>query len=281
MFDGTTLLYIGNVVCASGQSALGKQYAKRGGHALSFNINKAASGAVLFLIWGLMSGFSLHGPTVLFGLSYGLVLCLSMHTGFQALRIGPLALSSMMGSFSLIVPFLVGVICLNESVTVFKIFGLILLLTSIFLINVKKEGRFSKRWLLYAVITLLANGICSVVQKIHQLQFPTLYRTEFMFWALLCVSVMLCISHIAERRPRSPLTFSATGVVTGIMNCMANYMVLYLSATENASVLFPIVSVANIITVWGIGVVFFKERLQYWQAIGLAIGIPAIVLLKW
>lgn len=37
------ILYLLNVVCSAGQSALGKQYAKRGGSSSVFNINKAVS----------------------------------------------------------------------------------------------------------------------------------------------------------------------------------------------------------------------------------------------
>lgn len=53
---------------------------------------------------------------------------------------------------------------------------------------------------------------------------------------------------------------------------------LFLSATENASVLFPIVSVANIAIVWLIGILFFKEKLTVLQTIGLILGVSSIVL---
>jgi len=49
---------------------------------------------------------------------------------------------------------------------------------------------------------------------------------------------------------------------------------------ENASVLFPIISISNIIAVWFIGIVFFKERLRCLQAVGLITGVISVVLLK-
>ncbi len=126
-------LYSLNVLCSAGQSALGKQYARRGGESLPFNINKAVIGTILFLVLGLMSGFSWHFETMLFGIGYGISLCISMHTGFKALSIGPMALTSIIASFSLIIPFLFGIILWNESLTLLKFFGVILLLLSIFL----------------------------------------------------------------------------------------------------------------------------------------------------
>jgi drug/metabolite transporter (DMT)-like permease len=108
------ILYITNVICSVGQSALGKQYAKRGGESLRFNINKITIGALLFLTIGLLNGFSLHIQTILFGAGYGILLCISMHAGFKALSTGPMALTSIIASFSLIIPFLCGIIIWNE-----------------------------------------------------------------------------------------------------------------------------------------------------------------------
>ena len=114
----------------------------------------------------------------------------------------------------------------------------------------------------------------------HQVKFPSLYKTEFMFWALLCVSIILLVTYKAKGGRHTKLKFSLLGTASGIANCLANYIVLYLSATENASVLFPIVAIANIIAVWTIGILFFKEKLRLLQTVGLLIGVISVVLLK-
>ena len=274
------IFYILNVVCSASQLALGKQYSKKGGSSLAFNINKAAIGTMLFLVWGLINGFSLHSQTILFGVGYGISLCISMHTGFKALSIGPMSITSIIASFSLIIPFLFGVIFWNEELNAFKYVGILLLLLSILFINLKKENRFSVKWLLYAFATLITNGICSVIQQMHQTKFQALYRTEFMFWALLCVLLLLFVTYRTNGQSQAKLEFSVLGVFSGIANCMANYIVLYLSAVENASVLFPVISICNIVAVWMIGIIFFKERLRVLQVIGLVTGVVAVVLLK-
>ena len=143
----TYLLYLFNVVCASGQVACGKQYGKNGGSSVAFNLNKAIIGTVLFLVVGVADGFSFHLSTLLFGAGYGISLCISMHTGFKALACGPMALTSVIASFSLILSFFAGVFFWNEPITVFGISGIFLLLASIILINTKKESGFSVKWL--------------------------------------------------------------------------------------------------------------------------------------
>ena len=276
----TGLLYFLNVACTSGQSALSKQYAKRGGRPIEFNFNKATAGSILFLIFALLSGFSLHLPTIAYGLAYGTTLCISMHAGFRALAIGPMALSSIIASFSLVIPFIVGVVFWSEELTLFKLVGVVLLLCSILLINGKREAGFSVKWLVYVLVVLFANGICSVIQKMHQMSYPGLYQTEFIFWAnLLAVIVWLVGANVKAEKLSAP-KLTKLGLLGGVMNCLANYTVLYLSAGENASVLFPIVSIANIMTVWVIGIIFFKEKTKLLQTIGLIIGIISVVLLK-
>lgn len=276
----TVFLYLSNILFTAGQSAFGKQFARRGGNSLSFNLNKALVGTVMFFVLGCVTGFSFHFPTALFGLCYGLSLCCAMHTGFRALAMGPMALTSIIGSFSLLIPFAFGIFFWKEAFTVCKAIGIMLLLISILMINGKKESGFSFAWLMYALLTLVANGICSVVQKMHQLRFPSLYRTEFMFWALLCAWIVWSVVAVWQKEEQSRATLSLLGMVSGLMNCSANYILLYLSATENASVLFPIVSIANIIAVWLLGIVFFKERLKHTQALGLVVGVISVVLLK-
>lgn len=275
----TGLLYLLNVACSSGQSALGKRYAKSGGNSTIFNINKAVAGIVVFLIWGLIQGFSFHLPTGFLGVGYGVCLCISMHTGFKALSLGPMALTSIVASFSLLIPFCFGICFWNEPLTFYGICGIVLLLFSILLISGKKVSSISFKWLIYAVATLLTNGICSIIQKYHQIKFPSLYRTEFMIFALLCVLLILTTIK-SDHAQKQKFQFSWSGLISGVLNGAANYVVLFLSATENASVLFPIVSVANIVVVWLIGIVFFKEKLTVLQTIGLILGVLSIVLLK-
>lgn len=103
---------------------------------------------------------------------------------------------------------------------------------------------------------------------------------EFMVSALLCTLFILTITKAATSGKENHFQFSTLGLVSGLMNSAANYSILYLAATEKASVLFPIVSVANVIAAWGMGKLVFKEHLKPLQLCGLAAGVIAIFLLN-
>lgn len=272
------LLFFLNAVCYAGQSATGKLYAAKGGKTRDFNICKASSAMVFFLLWLILQGFSFHTPTMLYGMLYGILLTVSMHFGFLALSIGPMALTSMMAAMSLLIPLGWGILFWNESLTLFNTLGILLLICAIALICSPRKGKFSKKWLIYSLITLIANGGCSLIQKYHQAAFPGQYTVSFMFFSMLTVTVclllmQLCRKHISFRP-------NLLGTASGIMNGLTNFVVLLLAATENAAQLFPLVSAVNVMAAYLTGLLLFREKVKFLQIIGLLAGIAGVILLN-
>ncbi|MGI6280118.1 MAG: EamA family transporter [Acutalibacteraceae bacterium] len=273
------ILYFTNVAFSSGQSVLGKVYTSKNDNPLEFNINKAIAALIVFAALGIYGNISLHIPTVIYGACYGAFLCFSMHAGLKALSMGPIALTSILASFSLIIPFLFGIFVLREPITVYGIIGVVLLFVAIIMINGKKEKGLSLKWWAFALLTLISNGICSLVQKFHQINFPKQQRIEFMLASMITVLIILMLLNFTKRE-RKKLCLRTTGLLSGVMNGTANYIILYLAATEKASVLFPVISVINVISIFAIGRIFFKERLKLSQIIGLVFGLASVVLLN-
>lgn len=79
---------------------------------------------------------------------------------------------------------------------------------------------------------------------------------------------------------KSTARFSLNGALAGILNGATNYIILLLAALVNASILFPMISITNIIAILLIGTIFFKEKLRRLQILGLAFGIISIILLN-
>ncbi len=287
------LLYAAIVTASVTQSASGKAFNRAGGSSLTFNLLKTLSALALFLVMSIPQ-FCFHAPTLLYGLSYGLALCLSMYAGYRALCLGPMALTSMLVSFSLLIPFGWGIGVRGEPVHLTKGIGLVLLLGAMLLVNAhhfctgRREPKPhrgtspSRLWPLFVAVTFLCNGVCSILQTEHQAAYPGLYNREFMLFAmLLCASVYTAVALVrlpmAELRstPRKGL-----GILAGVTNSLASYFTLMLAGMENASILFPIVSAGTILGALLCGRFIFKERLRVNQYAALALGILAIVLMK-
>ncbi len=273
-------MYFLNILSSMGQTTVCKAYTSKGGDARAFNISKASAGILAFLALGLLNGLSFHINTVLYGIVNGLMLAFSMYTGLMALSMGPMALTSIIASFSLIIPFVFGITVFNETLTVYGLVGIILLLASIVLLNIKHESGVSVKWSVFAILTLIANGVCALIQKYHQTYYPKMYKTEFMLTTMIVAAVVMLLSKGKgsgeERKP----AFSIWGAISGALGCITDYTVLYLVPLENASILFPAISVMKAISIWIVGKLFFREALRKIQIVGLILGIAAVLLLN-
>ncbi len=283
----TLLLYLSNVLCASGQSALGKLNGRRGGSNTHFNLAKAIAAVLLFLL-SASFGFDFHVGTLLYGVGYGVFFSVSTVAGLAALTSGPMALTSVVVSFSLVVPCFYGIVFLDERLSPLGAAGLVLLAASLILLRRKSSGQLSARWWIFVLLTLLSNGLCSVVQKLHQTAYPKLYQKEFMLWATLVVLLFLVFSTLrdrfASRGEEVPTAPSAVplllGAGAGVLNGGANFVSLLLAASENAVILYPVLGASTAVASFLIGRFFFRERITRTQLLGLALGIAAVVLLK-
>lgn len=284
------LIYIAIVLSSVTQSASTKAFNKTGGSSLVFNSLKTLSATLLFLIISL-PGFVFHTPTLLYGMGYGLALCLSMYAGFRALCLGPMALTSMLVSFSLLVPLGWGIVVRDEPMGLLKWLGLGLLMAALLMVNLhnlkrkpagEKSASGQGLWFFFVALTFACNGVCSVLQKEHQTAYPSLYNREFTLFAmLLCALVFTTVTLI--RVPVS--TYKSVprkgfGILSGVTNSLSSFLTLMLAGMENASVLLPIVSAGTILAAMLCGRAVFKEKLRANQYAALILGVTAIVLMK-
>ena len=211
-----------------------------------------------------------------------------MYAGYQALCRGPMALTSMLVSFSVIIPLIWGITVGNETLKSLQYPAFILLFLAIILTNADKIK--AKRdtqtnyllWLLFVAITFICNGACSILQKQHQTLYPEAYSREFMLFAMLLCSVVFLISAFRRISPKElkGIKGKRYGVLSGLANGIANFLTLVLAGMENASVLFPIISAGTLLAALLCGKLLFKEKLRANHYAALAAGIVAVVLLK-
>ena len=196
---------------------------------------------------------------------------------------GPLAVSSLVMSYSLIVPTLYGIIFLKDSLKPTAYIGIALLLVSLYFINMKKESAiFSFKWLIYLAIGFVGNGMCSTIQKMQQLKFEGAYKNEFMVVALLVVFVML-MAIVLIRKGDLKAQFKDCriyGPLNGIANGATNLLVMILTGLIPTAILFPSISAGGIAIMFFVSVFVYKEKLSKKQMIGYAVGMLSVILLN-
>ena len=217
---------------------------------------------------------------IIFALGYGSATVF----GFFAITHGSLGLTSLVTSYSLIIPTFYGILFLNEKPSPMLYIGLVLLFASIFLINfVKGEKKPTIKWLIFVTLALFGNGVCTTAQKVQQLNQNKAYKNEFMAVALflvtlVCLIFALCY-HKKDFKPVFTKPVIIIPVICGVANAVVNYLVMVLSRLP-ASLLFPVISAGGIILTGIISLTIYKERFTKQQILGMILGILSVVFLN-
>lgn len=283
-----SLLILLVVITLSTQHISKKNYSEKmsGAGAITFSAISALV-AALFFVFQIKLPLSFDSAivpyAVIFGLGYGsAVLC-----SVLAIACGSLSLTSLITSYSLIIPTLYGMFFLNEEISSFLIVGLLLLMISLFLINFVKGNatgeKISLKWLFYVTVAFFGNGICSAAQKVQQVDFDGKYKAEFMVIALIIVvTALVILAFFTEKKDVVPAIKKGIVpiVICGAANGVANLLVMILSTRTSASVMYPLVSAGSIILTYFISRFWYKEKLTRLQNIGFALGVASVIFLN-
>ena len=249
----------------------------------------------------LFQGFSFELAALPYSLLFAFALAVCNVTSVLALRYGSLALTSLISSYSLMIPTVYGFLRFKEHVYVSQLIGLVLLVISLYMTNMVKkkpvgnvedtaaaaEEKQKKNtfvlWLIMAIAMALSNAMCTIVQREEQVRFDGAYKNEFMLIALLVSFVaMLAIGLVRERRDLKTVVKlgAVPAVLTGAANGGTNLLVMIVTATIATSVFYPVISGGGMVLAYVISVTFFKEKFTTMQKIGILLGVASLLFLN-
>lgn len=259
------------------------------GGALTFCAFSCITVCFFFLVSG---GFELKFdlgliPYVIgFGISYGLGTIMA----YYAIRTGSLSLTSLITSYSLVIPTFYGLFFLGDDVGILFYIGLVLLFVSLFLIGIKKdesegEVKISPVWVLCVTLAFLGNGLCSTFQTAQQKAFLGEYKNELMIFSLIFVSIaLLVLALIVERRVFISTVKSCFGYALGygVLNGLANLCVMLLTGGNRLStaIIFPSISAGQIVTAVIFAIIIYKEKLSKSDIASVILGTAAVILMN-
>ncbi len=277
-----------------GEAVIKKIYGKRCANGSTiFTILMALASATFFTVLGLcQGGLSYEWSVLPYSAAFGIGYAFCVLTGVWALEIGSMAITSLIISYSLMIPTVYGILFRNEGVTLTKIIGLGLLAVSLYLVNApsKKAGDgaekrvpFSFKWLLFAFLSFALNGMISIIQAEQQIRFEKAYRSEFMGVALIIGA--LCLLPLALKRERSDMGTClrkgwVLGVGCGVMNGLLNLIVMVTALMMPKSIFFPLLSGGSMVISYLISVFLYKEKFTWVQNLGILFGVGSLVILN-
>lgn len=257
----------------------------------------SASFICLTIIWGI-SGFEqlIYPGTFVYCL--GFAICYVGGTVFSILAIsnGPFAITSLVMSYSLLLPTVWGLIFYTQdnSPSIFVILGILFMCISLFLVrnkNADDSMKITPKWIIFVLINFFSNGGCNIFQTVFNEENkknniviePYKFLLVSMSMVLLSFLIIVLVYILINRKnkiekPNAKQLFGF-GCATGVCNTIANFLVLLVTGiTIPAYILFPLDTVGQLTLVFLISVMFFKEKYTRLQYIGYFIGMASVVL---
>ncbi len=237
--------------------------------------------------------FQYDDTTLLYGLLFGGAYCVGYIFQIKALKVGSVSLTSLLLSYSLIVPILFGVIYYHDSVGVFFWVGLALLMVALFLVNFNPADKTASAadkknkilWLVFALLSFCGNAACVICATMQQKLTGGGHRFEFMTYAMaLVIVVNLVLTLINNKKTGTALPSLKRGwwcaVILGLLNGATNlcYMILAASDTIPVAFLNSFNSAGSLLLTFLLARFIFKEKLRPLQLVGFLIGVTSVVL---
>ena len=282
--DLVSLALVLTVLLLSGQNVVKKEYQQRSNSGICFFSAMVSFFAMLvFAIINRNWSFDVRLllPAFGFGVSYALGT-----VGFMAaVRYGSLATSSLVVSYSLLIPTAYGLLFLREPIGGTLIVGLVLIALSLWLSNGRGAGgRVTWKWVGFIFLSFLGNGICSAVQKSATLSFGEDCMDLIMVIALGIATVLMLLSSLLMREREIVSVTLKKGwylaLLCGLMNGVTNVCVIFLDGRMDASVMFPMMSAGKLLIVFLYARLLLREKLSKKQYVGFFAGVLSIVVLS-
>lgn len=241
-----------------------------------FNIIAYLLCIVLFGTLLINSSISVY--TILLGIAFGVVTALSNLYRMLAYANGPMNITLLVTTSSMIIPTLSGIF-FGEHPSFMKLMMVAMLIVFIYVSLDKGNGaRVNKKWILYCFFAFIFSGAIGVLQKVHQ---SSIYKGEvggFLFLAFIC---SLLYNRIRIKGKIKEINFSnkkiVIALVCGLCTFCMNYLNLKLSGMLPSQLFFPIVNGSSIIICSIISIIVFKEHPTKKQVVGLVGGIFSLI----
>lgn len=290
-------LLIGVIIMNASQYLVSSLYNKRQKNADAYLCTLIIGIVVVafYSIYGAINGgFSFgDGTTVLYGLLFGLGYCMGYIFQILALRYGEVSLTSLIMSYSLLIPTFFGIIYYRDPISVLFWIALALLAIAMFLVNYKKTDKNAPKtvgknrvlWITFTMLAFVGNGMCTIFSTLQQRITGGQYRSEFMIYAMAIVlAVNFTLMMVNNSKTHNTLPSLKNGwwcaAILGVLNAATNLFVMMLVSSNNLSMslIYSMVSAGGLLITFICAMIFFKEKLRPMQIAGFFIGLASVVL---
>jgi len=232
-------------------------------------------GSVIVLMFFKVEKTSTY--TILLAFAFALAIWLNQYFFLKALKCGTMSFTTFIIGSGLVIPIIFGAIVWKENITLFQQILLIVLIFSISLSLNLSKGKVGLKWLGLAILSMLFLGAIGIIQTIQQesdysKEFIGFLRYSFIF----TVIINFLGWQICRRKQKASFTIKSSAILqagfSGSFMGAVHIINLYLAGALPKVIFFPVSNGGLIFVTLISDLVFFKERLNLKQWIGIILG---------
>jgi drug/metabolite transporter (DMT)-like permease len=196
-----------------------------------------------------------------------------------------IALSTVSGKMSVIVPVYFGTVLYGDSINAYKISGIILtILAFYFIFKKEKDIKFRRLYFFLPLLLFAGNGFNDTIQTYCQRAYRMDSNATLQFMTMIYLTAFTTGSFISlYRRIFLRYEFNArnlaAGIILGIVNFTTTFYFLKSVGYYESTFVFPVFNVSIVGITALAGVVFFREKLSAINWLGFALAALAIIVI--
>lgn len=218
----------------------------------------------------------------LLGILFGTMTFVSTHFLILAMAVGPMHITILIATASMLIPTLSGVFFFSEPFSVYKFIAIMVLIVFLYCASSgKSEGTFNWKWLLYCGINFFTGGTIGIIQKVHQ---SSVHREEFYFFlasAFLVSAFIPFVLSIKQKRrgekEKISLKLLCIAAISGLCVFGQYAINTKLSGVLPSQLFFPVINGTNVVFGSVVAVVVFKEKMTKKQIVGMVGGMLSLI----
>ncbi len=239
--------------------------------------------------WGILYAldFSFESNVLWYSVLFAACYILTNIGMINALKYGSVTLTTLLISLSLLVTTIWGFIFWGAKVTAPVVVGLVCVVAAIYLClytKEKDEKAFSLKWLFFVALAFFGNAGCTIVQRTQQVQFNGQHGNMLMLFATFFSAIFCLFMYLKSDKKHSKAILKRSWwapVCAGVSNLALNVLVMLMALTTlSPSLVYPVIGVGGLAVVTIFSLLVFKEKMRWWQWVGIIIGMIAVLLLS-
>ena len=284
---GYILLLI-NTCLNVGESVVVKTYSKRyGAGGMLMNAVIALFATVFFLVTDT-NGWNAPAEMIPLALLNSLLFASGYYSAYVAYTCGPYGLTRLVSSFSLLFSIVYGIAFLGEDASLLTYIGIGCILVAGFLINLgdknvgSEASGVSVKWILSVIVMVVSNGFIAVLTRMQQIRFDNTCSSEFNVISIgVSFLILTVIGLIIDHDKLSSVLKKGTlyGAIAGLFNGAKNFCSLIVYLYLPISTVSPLGTGLGIIAAFLTALLYYRERYNLRQMIGVALGTVAVIAL--